>query len=530
MQEYVVRIQFTDRPGLGYKIFELMEACRTDKIAMEVLSGQGMFIKFRCDSDDIAAQLAEQLAGVDGVNQVMFHEQMPQAEREQELRAILNSVNEGILAIDGNGRISHINEVACRLLACTPQLAGSPVTELLGDKTPLFESLQKGTVYRLKEGRIKKDGQFIHFVISCEPVRNEAGKIIGAVSTLRDLRQMETMVSKVSRMRQFKTFDQIVQQSFAMRQLVGYAKTVAKSSSTVLLQGESGTGKELLATAIHAESPRFSAPFIAVNCGALPDTLLESELFGYAEGAFTGALKGGKQGLFEQANGGTLFLDEIGELSLVMQVKLLRVLQEGTIRKIGGNGEIPVDVRIIAATNRDLENMLLRGAFREDLYYRLQVIPLYLPPMRDRKEDIPLLAQQLVQKICAKLDHEPVRLSEDSMDFLIAQSWPGNVRQLENTLERIVNLSASDEITLEQLKAWGNIGEVRAKPLKPKQQTFQFHLPEDGEWPPLKEIVAGVEKEVLRQVMKKYPSSRLAGQVLGVSNTTVLNKLKLYRI
>ncbi|HYY68262.1 MAG TPA: sigma-54 dependent transcriptional regulator [Terriglobales bacterium] len=225
-------------------------------------------------------------------------------------------------------------------------------------------------------------------------------------------------------------------------------RTVASSASTVVVHGESGTGKELVARAIHACSPRASEPFVSVNCGALPETLLESELFGYVKGAFTGATQN-KAGLLEVANGGTVFLDEISEMSLAMQVKLLRVLQERVIRPVGGTAEIAIDVRLIAATNNDLDRMVVDGAFREDLYYRISVIPIEVPPLRERREDIPLLANHFLKKYVAASGKSIVRIAPHSLRDLQGYDWPGNVRQLENTIERAVALEGSDELTVE---------------------------------------------------------------------------------
>jgi two-component system response regulator PilR (NtrC family) len=223
---------------------------------------------------------------------------------------------------------------------------------------------------------------------------------------------------------------------------------VASSASTVVIHGESGTGKELVARAIHACSPRAAEPFVSVNCGAFPETLLESELFGYVKGAFTGATQN-KAGLFEVASGGTVFLDEISEMSLAMQVKLLRVLQERLIRPVGGTTEIAIDVRVIAATNNDLDRMVADGAFREDLYYRISVIPIEVPPLRERREDIPLLANHFLKKYVATSGKSIVRIAAQSLRELQGYEWPGNVRQLENTIERAVALEAGDELNVE---------------------------------------------------------------------------------
>ncbi len=239
-------------------------------------------------------------------------------------------------------------------------------------------------------------------------------------------------------------------QSLSLWPILQRLPQVARSDATVFITGESGTGKELLARAIHAASPRAAGPFVAVNCGALPEPLLESELFGHARGAFTGAVRE-KRGLFLEAHGGTLFLDEVGELPPAMQVKLLRALQERRIRPVGDNREFDVDVRVMAATNRDLDKLLQSGQFREDLYYRLNVLHLHLPPLRERREDVPELARHFVQRACTRLKIPPKQIHRDVMAVLETYHWPGNVRELENLMERAVALEPSNIITLSAL-------------------------------------------------------------------------------
>lgn len=244
------------------------------------------------------------------------------------------------------------------------------------------------------------------------------------------------------------SLDNIIGVSTAMDKLKETVRTVASTGSTILIQGESGTGKELVARAVHACSPRAAEAFVSINCGAFPETLLESELFGYIKGAFTGANQN-KRGLFEVADGGTIFLDEISEMTLTMQVKLLRVLQERSVRPVGGTEEIAIDVRVIAATNRDLDKQVAENAFREDLYYRLNVIPIGVPPLRNRRDDIPLLVNHFLKKYAPAAGKSIARVRAASLEALCHYEWPGNVRQLENTVERAVALETSEELSVE---------------------------------------------------------------------------------
>ena len=251
-------------------------------------------------------------------------------------------------------------------------------------------------------------------------------------------------------LRRLTGLDNIIGQSPNMRAIFDMIQTVAPQTSRVLITGESGTGKELVARAIHENSVRAQAPFITINCGAFPESLLESELFGYMKGAFTGANEN-RQGLFQAAHGGTLFMDEIGNMSLTMQVKLYRVLQEGKVRPIGSTEESDVDVRIIAATNKEFEKEIAEGRFREDLYYRLSVIPIQVPPLRDRRDDIPLLARHFLERFCKTMEKPIEGISPEAMTRLESYDWPGNVRELENTMERAVALETGREISLKVL-------------------------------------------------------------------------------
>ncbi|MBI4488928.1 MAG: sigma-54-dependent Fis family transcriptional regulator [Deltaproteobacteria bacterium] len=311
-----------------------------------------------------------------------------------------------------------------------------------------------------------------------------------------------------------REFSEIVGRSRPMRALFRLIKLVARSNATVLIQGESGTGKELIARAIHQHSPRHDRPFVAIDCGALPETLLESELFGHMRGAFTGAIST-KKGLFEEAHGGTLLLDEIGNTTPAFQSKLLRVLQESEIRPVGGNKSIKVDVRVIAATNKDLKGQMEKRTFREDLYYRLAVVPVVIPPLKDRTEDIPLLADQFIKKYCKQNGLEPKRISAQRLKDLIDYTWPGNVRELENVIERAVLLSPGPEINSEALFPEPVAAEKFHEPL---QQATRV-------------AIENVEREKIIKATKIAKGNRsLAAKYLGISRAALYNKLKRYQL
>ncbi|MCD8043167.1 MAG: sigma-54 dependent transcriptional regulator [Tannerellaceae bacterium] len=318
---------------------------------------------------------------------------------------------------------------------------------------------------------------------------------------------------------QANTSPSIIGANRGLKQIIAQVKRVAETNATVLIHGESGTGKELIAKAVHTYSNRAGKPFIAVNCGAIPLSLMESELFGYEKGAFTDA-KETKAGTFEQANGGTLFLDEIGELPMDAQVKLLRVLEDRKITRIGGKKVIPVDVRIIAATNRTLEEEVQKGNFRLDLLYRLNVFTVTLPPLRERKEDIPLLVDHFIAKYNQTLNLSIHTLSREAMEKITAYNWPGNVRDLENAIQSSMILSPDGTIRTEHL------------PLRVKgYEQMESILTPQNDGNNIREINAQVEKELILETLKKYNFSRtLTAEALNISRKTLFNKMKRYKI
>ncbi|HWI61996.1 MAG TPA: sigma 54-interacting transcriptional regulator [Symbiobacteriaceae bacterium] len=398
-------------------------------------------------------------SGREGIAQALYEAQhvlrvrREEQERGQQIRTIVGSVNDGIVAVDSAGRVILFNPQAERIFGLEARhVLGQPVTELLPG-TRLALTLQEG---RPALGELLQVGS-IRVAVKRTPVL-VGSEVVGAVATFSDVTELQRYEQAVRQKLHKKglvarsTLEQIAGTSQAVRSLVSAANRYAVTDATVLLLGESGTGKELLAQGIHRASRRHKGPFVAVNCAAVPETLLESELFGYEEGAFTGARKGGKQGLFELAHGGTIFLDEIGDMPLPLQARLLRILQEKEVMRIGGDSVIPVDVRIVAATNRNLENDVDAGRFRADLFYRLNLLRLEVPPLRNRLEDVPVLTGALSEKLQQRYGRQLCMLPE-AMEALSAYPWPGNVRELENFLERLWLLSDADTVTAEAVRA-----------------------------------------------------------------------------
>lgn len=318
------------------------------------------------------------------------------------------------------------------------------------------------------------------------------------------------------------SLDNIIGQSAAIEKLKATIRTIAPTGSTVLIYGESGTGKELVARAIHACSPRSGDPFVSINCGAFPETLLESELFGYVRGAFTGANQN-KRGLFEVANGGTIFLDEISEMSVSMQVKLLRVLQERTIRPIGGTEETAIDVRVIAATNKELSQMVANNTFREDLYYRVSVIPIHVPPLRERRSDVELLAIHFLKKYAGAAQKSILRIAPESLVTLRAYDWPGNVRELENTVERAVALETGQDLTVELTSDTPRVRAATSGAAATPGLT--------AEGLDFEKYVAGIERSLIESALQQSGGVQTrAAELLKVSYRSFRHLLKKYNI
>jgi PAS domain S-box-containing protein len=363
---------------------------------------------------------------------------MQQPDLSPHTEIILNSVADGVFTVDLGWRITFFNRAAEEILGIPANAAiGKPCCEVFRANVCETTCVLK---YTLQSGQrvvnkpiaiLRGDGKEIPISVSTALLKDESGAIIGGVETFRDLSLVESLRKEIDR--QYR-FGDIVSKSPTMQKLFAILSEVAQSESTVLIQGESGTGKELFSRAIHALSPRAKGPFVAINCGALPDTLLESELFGHVAGAFTDA-KRDRQGRFALAEGGTLLLDEIGDISPALQVRLLRVLEERTYEPLGSSKTVKANVRIVAATNKDLAQQIQEGSFRTDLYYRINVVKLDLPRLADRKEDIPYLADYFIDRLNKLRNKNILGLSQETLAAFMRHDWPGNIRELENVIE-----------------------------------------------------------------------------------------------
>lgn len=449
-----------------------------------------------------------------------------EAEASSLLSIIMDAINDCIVYVNKDGIVEMLSRAYAEFLSVDRDWAiGRHVREVIENtRMDIVTKTGKPEIAQVQEinGRNMIATRIPIFV---------NGKVVGAVGKVlfRDVDELNTLYLRINNIQkelnlyrdEFKkankasyALDSIIGESPGMKQLKDLVKKVGNTNSNVLILGESGTGKELFAHAIHNNSKRVDAPFIKVNCSAIPFELLESELFGYEEGSFTGARKGGKIGKFKAADGGTIFLDEIGELPMSMQAKLLRVLQDREIEKIGSNISEKVDVRVIAATNKNLENMVNEGQFRLDLFYRLNVVNIRVPSLRERREDIPVLAKYLMEKISEKEGIRVDGISFKALDFLKNYDWPGNVRELENTLERAINFM-NDETR------------ILAKHLPPKITGISSY----DSMRTLKETLEEIEKDVIlnRLILAKGNKSE-AAETLGISRTSLYDKLTKYNI
>lgn len=521
-----LKLHFTDRVGIVADVSALLASRDLSIVAMEVERKQDIADVYleleHGEQTQNQEEIFEMLASVPDLREIRFIETLPQEEHIQRSRVVLDNISEGVFSIDNDGKITTINKVARKMLNCEHRkVIGQDVQTLdLPDDT-ILECLKGRTFDNVKQTLITKKGRF-QFFASGKPISDSSHHIVGAVEIIKDMKEVKRLAQYLSQPRQI-TFSDFVGKHPAIQEVIVFGQKIARTNSVVSIRGESGTGKELFARAIHSESER-TGQFVAVNCAALPQSLLESELFGYAGGAFTGAKKEGKPGLFELATEGTIFLDEIAEMPLNLQAKMLRLIQEQSVRRIGGSKEIPINTRIITATNKNLEEMVRDKTFRGDLYYRINVLPIHLPPLRERGEDIPLLVEYFLFQLASKLAHPTQSISQGALDKLCRHTWPGNIRELRNVIERAAILCDGEQINTESILFSFEIGQTRRD-----QHNMGFPAPPPGE-NSLRNTLALYEKQIISETLKTSKSIRKAARTLGISHTALLNKLKKHDI
>lgn len=428
-----------------------------------------------------------------------------------QMNTIINSIDEGIIATNADGEIVRYNHAAQMLFSLDQINHSINIRKFIPEFERSAKEVWQGFNIKNREFLYEFKNYPLRGTYSVNPVVID-GNITGMVFTIREISQVYRAVNDAIGSTYNTSFDTIIGESPLLHEVKERAIKAAASPSTVLIQGESGTGKELFARAIHSTSPRENKPFVTINCAAIPEQLLESEFFGYEEGSFTGAARGGKSGKFELADGGTIFLDEIGDMPLHLQSKLLRVLQEKKIDRVGGRVPIPVDVRIIAATNVDLEGKVALGEFRQDLFFRLNVIPINIPPLRERKEDIPILMDYLLRKCNSKMEKSIQGFSMEVVSIFTRYDWQGNVRELENVIEYAVNMEQGNIITLSSL------------PLRLRRSRMTAPQSNGMEVKSLEEM----ERETIYKALKLYRNKDKVAAALGIGRATLYRKLKKY--
>nr|WP_315362784.1 sigma 54-interacting transcriptional regulator [Cytobacillus firmus] len=468
---------------------------------------------------------------LDGLSKYLYKLRQ-QHNSEGALGAILESAYEGIAVVDENGILQEFNEAYSRFTGIKREDAiGRHVTEVI-DNTHLHETVKTGIAERGVLQNIQGHDMVVHRISLWKE-----GRIAGAIGMLifEGVTEVYKIYEKLQENQDAKpdlftkkkendsrvTLDQIIGTSEGITEVKRLARKAARTAATVLITGESGTGKEMFAKSIHHLSPFSTGPFISVNCGAIPEHLFESELFGYEEGAFTGAKKGGKPGKFELADNGTIFLDEIGEMPLVMQTKLLRVLQEKEAERVGGVKKYQINVRIIAATNRNLMHMVETGEFREDLYYRLNIIQLHIPPLRERKKDIPVLLVHYLKEICERYQVPGKLFTSEAVNAFVQHPWRGNIREMVNTVEQLVTLVDGKVIDYHQLPEM----------LKKPEPTLKKADRAAGSIEEAKLLGSQRESEIILDALRKAGGNKSrAADLLGIHRTTLYQKLKKHRI
>ncbi|WP_115720591.1 transcriptional regulator TyrR [Gallaecimonas mangrovi] len=504
-----------DRPGIAREVLDILAERHIDLRGIEVDPVGKMYLHLPDLSFDELKTLLPAIRRINGVEDVRTTAFMPTERDHFELATLLQTLLDPVISVDAKGRILVINPAAAKILKGeVAELQGQLLSNWLNgfnlqrwlesdDPAPL------SMLVKLGGQRLLTD--FLPIWVTDEQHRlTLAGAVVTAKTPIRPV-GLYTPATPES-----VSMETIQAHSSVMKKLLRQAKKLAQLDAPLLIRGETGTGKELLARACHETSPRHQKPFLALNCASLPDNVAESELFGYGPNAFSGAAANGKRGVFEVADGGTVFLDEVGDLAPSIQVKLLRLLQDGTFRRVGDEVERKVNVRIICSTQRDLEALCQQGQFRQDLFYRLNVLSLVLPPLRERKEDILPLADLFLSRHSAAIGREKVQLSQAAQNLLANYPWPGNIRQLENSLLRAVSLLEG--------------GSIEPKHLELPSQTPSVSLGDAALEGTLDEVMKRFEKGLLERLYPAYPSSRQLAKKLGVSHTAIANKLRDYGI
>lgn len=516
-----IKLLFTDRIGLVADTSAVIAGQGLNIVCMEVVRNNNeahVYVEVEAAEGDLDKEmffsLFRSIEELEQIKQIRF---LPNEEKTNRFRTVLDNMSDGVISIDRDGRVTTMNRIVRDMLDCDADgVAGKPVRDLDVPHETLLDCLEGKKADNVKQSLITRKGRY-QYISTCKPIRDDGGRIIGAVEIAKDMQEVKKMARSISDPSP-ADFSDIVGKNRSVTEAIAFAQKIAGTDMSVSIYGASGTGKELFARAIHAAANR-PGRFVPVNCAALPENLLESELFGYEAGAFTGGRKEGKAGLFEIAGDGTVFLDEVAEMPLSCQAKLLRVIQERAVRRIGGSKEIAVNARLITATNRNLDRQVEKKLFRQDLYYRINVLFLHIPPLKQRIDDIPLLADHFLFRLASKLEKRMPELSEAALDRLRAHDWPGNVRELKNVIERAAFLSENDTIDADAI--------YFSHELHPARTESRSVSGGNGT---IKERVAEFESGIVREALQKNTSIRKAARSLGISHVGLMRKMEKYGI
>ncbi len=428
------------------------------------------------------------------------------------IESIINVISAGIMASDLKGNILNVNKYFTYLFGYTEkEIMQKKAYDFFDGWDSILNALNQRLSYYEEDVYVHSNKNVLQYSLSVYPIYDLKEDLSGIVFVFKEITKVRKTANKIMGRHAIYTFDKIIGENKDFKKTIEFAKQIADSRSTILILGESGTGKEVFAQSIHNYSNRRDEPFVALNCGAIPKNLIESELFGYEEGAFTGAKKSGHPGKFEVADGGTIFLDEVGEMPLDMQTRLLRVIEEGVVSRIGSTREILIDVRIISASNKNLIEEVNKESFRKDLFYRLNVLPLPLAPLRERRDDIPLLIDYFMERTSKHINKKTIKLSEEYLKELMDYDWPGNIRELENLVELILNTGHLYNINLNKKEDQG-LGHIEILEKK------NFKLKH-------------VEKEHIKKTLKFFNGNITdTAKALGIGRNTLYRKIKAYAL
>lgn len=509
-----VEIKSTDRLGISQEILEIFSLKGWDIKSVEIFT-EFTFVQFQSEILSLTS-IIESLCDIEGFIHCRRINLLPTESREQHLKILLDRLPDPIINIDVQGKIIAIN-------MATERLCKNKLIKLRGEFLCKFIDQTQDDLLPSKPMSLSLSFLNKPYIAEVTPVLSERVSS-GAIITLKSLDKLGQQLSLIQQQAENSIKD-IVGQSSKIQMLIEQTLRYAALDLPVFITGETGTGKELIARSLHYEGNKKTSPFLAINCAALPEHLLESELFGYSSGAYTGAQKGGKPGLFEMANGGTVFLDEIAEMSVYLQAKLLRFLQDFTFRRIGGTSEIKVSVRVISATHQNISQLLDNQKLREDLFYRLNVLNLVVPPLRERKEDIPMLVNHFISRSSTAVEHKEPLISEAAMHCLQTQEWKGNIRELQNIVFRMVANTESDSISLNEVNI--ALSQFSRKRTSDTITSTIEEVKTLGNWD---EEQQKFERKMLLALYPQYPTTRLLAERLGVSHNKIAIKLRKFGI